>query len=232
MNRQTKNQILLRLSDSDYSAISPLLTRVDVHLRKEILVPGEVIQRVYFPESGLFSLMAVAPGSEPIECGMIGLEGASDQVFKADDTSPLLCICQMAGSALVLDAADYLAWIAGRPAAAQLMARFQQSLIVQLSFTALSHGSFTINERLARWLLMSFDRSQGEDLPLVHEFIAAMLAVRRAGVTDAVHVLEGHGAIKSKRGLISLRDRATLEELAGTSYGIPEAEYLRLMGPI
>jgi hypothetical protein len=79
---------------------------------------------------------------------------------------------------------------------------------------------------------MSFDRSKGEDLPLVHDFIAMMLAVRRSGVTTAIHVLEGHHAIKATRGSIKLRDREVLEELARGSYGDPEAEYERLMGPL
>jgi CRP-like cAMP-binding protein len=78
--------------------------------------------------------------------------------------------------------------------------RYQQSMTVQVSYTALSHGSFNVEDRLARWLCMSFDRSQGADQPLVHEFIAMMLAVRRSGVTTALHTLEGHGAIKATRG--------------------------------
>jgi CRP-like cAMP-binding protein len=110
--------------------------------------------------------------------------------------------------------------------------RYQQTMIVQASYTALSHGSFNIEERLARWLLMCFDRSKGADLPLVHEFIALMLAVRRSGVTTAIHVLEGNHAIKATRGSIQLRDREKLEELASGSYGDPESEYARLMGPL
>jgi hypothetical protein len=92
-------------------------------------------------------------------------------------------------------------------------------MIVQISYTALAHGSYTIEERLARFLLMSFDRNSGEELPLMHEFISRMLAVRRSGVTTALHVLEGHGATKALRGHVHLRDRQVLEDLAQGSYG-------------
>jgi len=79
--------------------------------------------------------------------------------------------------------------------------------------------------------LMCHDRVDGDDLPLVHEFLSMMLGVRRPGVTIAVQTLEGAGVIKAKRGHIIVRDRAKLEEAAGGSYGVPEAEYRRLFGP-
>jgi hypothetical protein len=103
---------------------------------------------------------------------------------------------------------------------------------VQVAYTALSHGSYTIEERLARWLLMCHDRVDGDDLPLVHEFLSMMLGVRRPGVTIAVQTLEATGIIKAKRGHIIVQDRARLEEVAGGSYGVPEAEYRRLFGQL
>ena len=104
--------------------------------------------------------------------------------------------------------------------------------VLALAYTALAHGSFTIEERLARWLLMAFDRVERSDIPLVHDSIADMLSVRRAGVTHAIHALEGHGAIRATRGLIHLRDRETLVTLAAGSYGLPEREYERLMSTL
>lgn len=103
--------------------------------------------------------------------------------------------------------------------------------MVQTSYTALSNAVHPIAERLARWLLMSDDRLDG-DLPLTHEFLSIMLAVRRPSVTTALHVLEGNGFIRAARGSIVVRDRAALEEFAGDAYGVPEAEYERLIGPL
>jgi CRP-like cAMP-binding protein len=177
------------------------------------------------------SVIASARESEAIEVGLIGYEGMTDHLTTLSDTSVLKSFIQMPGGALAVAAEQYIAW-AERPSVLQVVLRYQQSLIVQVSYTALSHGSFNVEERLARWLCMSFDRSQAADLPLVHDFIAMMLGVRRSGVTTALHVLEGHQAIRATRGSIQLRGRAKLEELAHGSYGIPEQEYARLMGPI
>ena len=86
-----------------------------------------------------------------------------------------------------------------------------------------------VGQRLARWLLMCHDRVNGDELPLTHEFLSIMLAVRRAGVTEAIHVLEGAGIIRARRAFITILDRERLEETAGESYGVPEAEYERLI---
>jgi hypothetical protein len=86
-----------------------------------------------------------------------------------------------------------------------------------------------MHERLARWLLMCHDRLDGEDLALTHEFLSLMLGVRRSGVTDQLHILEGRHAIKATRGNIRITDREKLEDIAGGCYGAPEAEYGRLI---
>jgi CRP-like cAMP-binding protein len=107
--------------------------------------------------------------------------------------------------------------------------RFQQWMLIQASCAALSHGCYTIPERLARWVLMVHDRLDGDELPLVHQFLAMMLGVRRSGVTDAVHILEGKGAIRATRGNITVLNREVLQGVAGGSYGVAEAEYERLL---
>jgi CRP-like cAMP-binding protein len=132
------------------------------------------------------------------------------------------------GSALRMDADALRQAIGQSPSLHQHLLRYIETFQVQVAYTALSHGSFTIEERLARWLLMCHDRLDGNDLPLVHEFLSMMLGVRRSGVTIAVQTLEGTGAIKATRGHIIIRDREMLEEAANGSYGVPEAEYRRL----
>jgi CRP-like cAMP-binding protein len=223
---------LRRLSEDDYESLAPSLTRVDLALKHDLTTVGNRISHVYFVESGMVSLIAEVPNSEAIEVGMIGKEGLTDQVYEEGDIAALRCTVQMAGSAMAVEADEYARWIKTRPNAMKIMNRYQASVQIQLPFTALSHGSFNIEERLARWLLMSFDRADGNEIPLVHQFLAVMLAVRRSGVTTALHVLEGHLAIKASRGKIILRDRETLESLAQGSYGFPEREYQRLLGPL
>ena len=103
--------------------------------------------------------------------------------------------------------------------------------MIQTAHTVLAQGRAKLEERLARWLLMSHDRAEGDELPLTHEFLALMLGVRRAGVTMATHLLEGRGVIRATRGQLMVVDRKGLEEIAGGTYGVPEAEYRRLIGP-
>ena len=95
--------------------------------------------------------------------------------------------------------------------------------------TAIANGRASLEERLARWILMAHDRVPSDTLPLTHEFLSIMLGVRRAGVTVALHGLEGRGLIKSRRGLIRLIDREGVRAVAGGYYGTPEAELKRLM---
>ncbi len=102
--------------------------------------------------------------------------------------------------------------------------------MIQTAHSALANGRYTIQERLARWLLMCHDRLGKDDLPLTHEFLSLMLGIRRSGVTEALHALEGVQIVKAGRGHIHLRDRLRLEEIAGGCYGVPEAEYAKLIG--
>jgi CRP-like cAMP-binding protein len=111
----------------------------------------------------------------------------------------------------------------------QVFLRFAQAFSIQVSQTALANGRYAVGERLARWLLMSQDR-MGDKLSLTHEFLSTMLGVRRPGVTEALQQLEAVGAIRATRGTIEVRYRGKLEDCAGGCYGIPEAEYRRLMG--
>lgn len=228
---QIKNQILRRLTDHDYDALVPHLMTVSLSLRQTLARPGKPIKHVYFLESGMVSLLA-RHASWAIGVGLVGDEGMTDQVIATGDVAFLEAIVQTAGTALAIEADRYVTWIDEHPLALNLMRRYQQAMSIQSAYTALSHGSFKIEERLARWLLMSFDRTCDGDLPLVHQYIAYMLGVRRAGVTMALHVLEGHNAIRATRGHINLRDRAMLKTLAAGSYGVPEREYERLLGPL
>ena len=104
-------------------------------------------------------------------------------------------------------------------------------MVAQTAFTTLANVTHPVEVRLARWLLMCDDRSDGDEVRLTHEYMAVMLAVRRPSVTIALHILEGNGFIKARRGMITVRDRPGLVEFSDGSYGRPEAEYTRLIGP-
>jgi Crp-like helix-turn-helix domain len=101
---------------------------------------------------------------------------------------------------------------------------------VQTTHTAICNARSRLDQRLARWLLMAHDRLDTNLVPLTHEFLSLMLGVRRAGVTEALHMLKTRGLIANNRSQITVRDRKGLERVAGHAYGIPEAEYRRLLG--
>jgi CRP-like cAMP-binding protein len=120
--------------------------------------------------------------------------------------------------------------LGSNPALQPLFLRYIHSCSLQMAHSALANARYSVYERLARWLLMVHDRLDGDDLPLTHEFLSLMLGVRRSGVTDQIHILEGGHAIKATRGNVKVLDRAKLRQIADGCYGVPEREYERLIG--
>jgi CRP-like cAMP-binding protein len=230
-SRLLPNRLLAGLAESQLARLSPHLEPVDLPLGMMLEPAHEPIAFVYFPASGLTSTVAREPGGGRIEVGIIGREGMTGlPVLMGDDRSPNETQMQVAGTGHRLPADALRAALAAEPALRERFLRYAHTFVIQASQTALANGKHTIEQRLARWLVMCQDRVESEQLPLTHEFLSIMLGVRRAGVTIATHMLEGRGLIRARRGCIRIRDRAGLEAEAGGSYGIPEAEYARLMG--
>uniref|UniRef100_UPI0035CA9236 Crp/Fnr family transcriptional regulator n=1 Tax=uncultured Methylobacterium sp. TaxID=157278 RepID=UPI0035CA9236 len=136
---------------------------------------------------------------------------------------------QLAGEGLRITVDALCSAVGASPSLHRLLLRYVQTEIVQTRQTAYVNGSFNIEARLARWLLMCHDRVDGDDLLLKHDFLAMMLGVQRSGVTLALQNLEGAGRIRARRGRITVIDRERLEAMADGSYGAPEAEYGRLI---
>jgi CRP-like cAMP-binding protein len=202
-----QNRLLNSLSPSDLVLLRSTLKPVDLPIEAVLEKPNEPIEWVYFFESGIASV--VAGEGTRIEVGLIGREGMSGlSIVMGDDRSALyksktLRLCLL---------------------------RYAQVFSTQVTQTAVANGRAKLEARLARWLLMAHDRFDHEAFPFTHRFLALMLGVRRPGVTVALHFLEGYGLIKATRGLISVIDRKGLQAHANGSYGVPEAEYERLIG--
>lgn len=231
MTNAPRNRILASLPTESFERLAGHLEEVELSLRQVLVEPNEPTEHVYFLEAGLGSVIAVSRADdEIIEVGHIGFEGMSGtHCVLGVDRTPTRTFMQVPGSAQRIRA-DCLAQTMDedRVLRAHLL-RYVQSFQLQLAYSALANGRYTIPVRLARWLLMCHDRIGSEVMPLQHEFLALMLGVRRSGVTTEIHVLEGVHAIKATRARIQILDRAKLEEFAGGCYGIPEAEYVRLM---
>jgi CRP-like cAMP-binding protein len=225
-----RNRLLAAMPPDGFALLRPHLEMVPLRLREVMVQPGQPIEHVAFVEQGIVSVLAAAE-EECIEIGMIGPEGlVGVPVVLGVGTSPHVHLVQAEGEALRMRADALRGAMGESPTLFALLARYVHCFTVLVSHTAFANANFGIEARLARWILMTQDRLGRDELPLTHEFLAMMLGVRRPGVTVATHVLEGNGLIKAGRGRIRVLDRERLRELADTSYGLPEAEYERIVG--
>jgi CRP-like cAMP-binding protein len=228
--RRTRNQILSGLTPSDYELLSADLVDCGLERGQVLDRANEPIEYVYFPESGIASVLSVDQQGRRIEVGPFGREGMSGiPVVMGATMCPLETQVQVPGTAMRASSQALERAIERSSTLHRRLLRYAKAFSIQTAQTLLVNGYANIEQRLARWLLMSHDRVDGEDLPLTHEFISEMMFVRRAGVTEAVQMLEGRGLIKATRGLVRVLDRKGLEALADGAYGISEAEYERLM---
>jgi CRP-like cAMP-binding protein len=224
------NRLLSSLSTKDFDLLEPDLTSVTLGLRKHLEKPNRRIEAVYFPESGIASVVAIQRGKQ-VEVGLIGREGMTGlPIVLGNHRSPHSTYVQVAGKAMCIPSAALRKATEASLSLRNSFLKFVQAFGVQTTHTAISNAQSKIDTRLARWLLMAHDRVGDDNLPLTHEFLSLMLAVRRAGVTTALNALRKQGVISYNRGSITIHDRKGLEKTAGESYGIPEAEYRRLIG--
>lgn len=152
---------------------------------------------------------------QEIEAAIIGSEGMSGiSIVLGDDRSPYSTYIQSAGSGQRIDADRARKAMEESSSLRLHFLHFAQAFVVQTVQTALANGRAKVGERLARWILMCHDRSQGHDLSFTHEFLAIMLGVRRAGVTVALRELVNRGSISTRRGFITIKNRADLEKMA------------------
>lgn len=218
------NQILRALPPGDLDAILPHLERVPLQVRTVLIEADQPVPYVYFIEHGLASVIAHPHTDNPIEVGIIGHEGlAGLPVALQVDRSPLQVFMQVAGSGLRMTTTAFRQAMTDSEPLRNAMALYTHSFVLQAAGTAHANGRHTLDERLARWLLMAHDRLTSHEIPITHEFLSLMLGVRRAGVTNALHVLEGAKVIKGRRGGITIIDRPELEKIAGDAYGFYEA---------
>lgn len=213
------NQLLASLPAPMLDRLQPHLEKVPMALRQVIEEPGKPIPHVFFPLSGITSVVA-GDADQRIEIGIIGRDGMTGvSLLLGADRSPHQSFVQIAGDGLRIAVGAFKSALDADLAMHKTFLLYARSFMLQTAQTALANGRFTIKERLARWLLMTQDRTQDNEIPLTHEFLSVMLGVRRPGVTIALHSLEGAKLIRNRRGRIVIRDRPKLTEIAGVSYG-------------
>lgn len=226
----SSNKLLTGLSAADIALIQPLLTWSELPARTVIETKDRPIERVHFLESGILSIIASAAGDRQVEIGIVGCEGMSGLAcILGAGQSPNMAIMQLSGSSLSIACADFRQVLEKSRSLRLRFNQFVHVFFIQVSQTALATGKANVEQRLARWLLMAYDRGESESLPLTHEFLSVMLGVRRAGVTVALHSLEGEGLIRATRGVITITDVEALIAYTDGLYGIAEREYERLL---
>lgn len=227
----SENRLLASLSTGDFDLLEPHLESVTLGLRKHLERPNRRIEAAYFPEAGFASVVAVQSKGKQVEVGLIGREGMTGlPIVFGNHRSPHATYIQAPGTGKCIPATELRKATQTSLSLRDSLLKFVQAFGVQTTHTAVSNAQSRLDVRLARWLLMAHDRIGDDTLPLTHEFLSLMLGVRRAGVTETLHVLRERGLISYGRGQIAVKDRKGLEREAGEAYGVPEAEYRRLIG--
>jgi CRP-like cAMP-binding protein len=228
----TENRLLASLPPDDYRGLAPHLDLVPLRLGLPIYESGSHLEHVYFPTSGIVSLLYVTSAGNSAELAVVGNEGlVGISLFMGGETTPNRAVVQAAGSAYRLPAAMLKAKFAEGGALQLTLLKFTQSLITQISQTAVCNLHHSVEQQLCRWLLLSLDRLSSNQLQMTQELIANMLGVRRQGVTEAAGKLEKAGLIKYTRGLITMLDRPGLLARACECYAVVKTETDRLMAP-
>lgn len=231
---RTENTLLHALSAEDLALLEPHFSRVEIARDDVLVYADKPVEHVYFLGQGVASIVAAIGSQRPTEVGIFGRDGVSATcLLLGSDRSPHQTFIQIgSGHALRIDTGPYLDAVSASETLRMTLLRFVQTMLVQAAHSTATNAHHRIEARLARWLLMCHDRLDGDEIAITHEFLGLMIAAERSGVTVSLHILEGAGMIRAKRGRVIIRDRDMLEELAGDSYGVPEAQYRHLIGPL
>jgi len=226
-----RNRVLDRLPRNELSRIKQALTEVDAAIRDEIYEPNKPFKHVYFPETAIASVVNVLDDGREFEVATVGYEGMVGlSIFLGAKQTPARAFWQVAGTAFRLDAAFVEKEKRRGSALAAILALYTQGFFAQIAQTVTCNRVHSLEQRCARWLLMTHDRVPGDDFPLKQEFLAQMLGVRRAGVSEVAGRLQRKRLIKYSRGCMSVADRPGLERLSCECYQVVAREYRRLLG--
>lgn len=226
-----KNRLLAALPTEEYQRLFPQLDFVSLSIGQILSQPGEPVEYVYFPLQSIISLVSTMEDGATVEVGLVGNEGmVSVAVFLGGITSFTQASVQIAGTAMRMKADVLKAEFKRGGAMQSLLLLYMQALFSQVSQSAVCNRLHTLEERLARWLLLVQDGLQSNQLPLTQEFIAQMLGSRRSGVTVAAGTLSQAGMIRYNRGKITIANREDLEATACECYKAIKNEYARLLG--
>ncbi len=230
-NEIAENRLLAALPADEYERLRPQLQQVTFSLGEVVYEFGGHLDYVYFPTTSIVSLLYTMENGTSAEMGLTGNDGVVGiALFMGGGTMPNRAVVQSAGEAIRMNVKVLQDEFARGGKFQQLLLRYTQALITQISQTAVCNRLHSVDQQLCRWLLLSHDRVKADELIMTQELIADMLGVRREGVTVAAGRLQDSGAISYVRGHISILDRQKLEATVCECYQVVRDEFDRLLG--
>lgn len=232
VHQPRRNQILGALSAPDWARLEHTLQPVTLTLGTVVYESGVQLGYVYFPTTSIVSLLYVMADGASAEIAVVGNDGVVGiALFMGGESTPSRAVVQSAGEAYRMRSDVVKNEFVRGGDLQHLLLRYTQALITQMAQTAVCNRHHSIDQQLCRWLLMSLDRLEGDELAMTQELIANMLGVRREGVTEAAGKLQAAGLIRYSRGHITVLDRAGIENRCCECYGVVKLESDRLGAP-
>lgn len=223
------NHLLAALPEAEWKRWLPQLEAVELPLGQVLYESGATLSHVYFPTTAIVSLLYVMENGASAEIAVVGNEGVVGiSLFMGGESTPSRAVVQSAGRGFRVKSEVLKKEFLQLPVL-HLLLRYTQALITQMAQTAVCNRHHSLDQQLCRWLLLSLDRLDGDELVMTQELISNMLGVRREGVTDGALKLQKAGLIHYKRGHITVLDRAGLERRTCECYAVVKTEYDRLL---
>ncbi len=230
-NDASKNYLLAALPADEFARVKSKLEQLSFKLGDVLYESGDKMDYVYFPTTMIISMLYVMENGATAEIGVVGNDGLiGNALFMGGETTTSRAIIQSAGESYRMKAKDVKAEFALGGMFQQMLLRYTQALMTQISQTAVCNRLHSLEQQLCRWLLLSHDRLNSNELVMTHDLISNMLGVRREGVTLAAQKLAKKKLIKNMRGTITVINRQGLEEAACECYEVVNHEYNRLLG--
>src|SRR5882757_7994770 len=225
-----KNHLLAALPQPESQRLRPHLEYVDMPLGQVLYESGGALAHVYFPTTAIVSLLYVMANGAAAEIAVVGNEGiVGISLFMGGESTTSRAVVQSAGQGFRLQAQLMKDEFNRAGPVLHLLLRYTQALLTQMAQTAVCNRHHSLDQQLCRWLLLSLDRLNGNQLVMTQELIANMLGVRREGVTEAALKLQKAGLIKYARGRVTVLDRPGLEGRTCECYAVVKKEYDRLL---
>jgi len=228
-----QNHLLAALPTAEFERLVAHLELVPMPLGQMLYEPGTHLQYAYFPTTSIVSLHYVMESGASAEAAGVGNEGVVGiSLFMGGDTTPSSAVVQTAGHAYRLAGSLLKQEFNRAGLLQQLLLRYTQALITQMTQTAACNRHHSVEQQLCRWLLLTLDRMSTNELVMTQELVASMLGVRREGITEAAGKLQHAGFISYRRGHISVLDRSGLETRACECYAVVKKELNRLLSDV